>query len=168
MTRRLLLLVLLLVVAVAGCQSQTPTQRAWPAYSNEVKKILGEYDEAMHKVSEIDVALTAPPSAGGTSLTADSAVKQIEADVIPKLDKIATHAAAIQTPNSSRLTAMHRPLAEALAAKADAYKTMTKAFKDRDTALFDKGVAKLAQAGDQLAGFRKEFSTAVLEGGPRE
>lgn len=164
-TRRLLLAALLL----AGCQTQTPTQRVWPSYATEVKKILAEYDLAMHEVSQIDLELgTIPGSAPPVPLKPDDAVARLEKNVIPKLNDVATHAASVNTPNSSRLTAMHRPLREALAAKADAYKMMCSAFKKKDTSEFDKGQAKLVEAGDLLAGFRRDFMTAIAEGGPRE
>ncbi len=168
MTRRLLFA--LAALAIAACDTSTPTQRAWPLYSAEVKKILAAYDDAMLEVANVDVALQIIPGSepGSTPMKPEEAISKLEKEVIPRLDKAATHAASISIPNSSRLTAMHRPLSESLAAKADAYKMMCTAFKKKDTAEFDKGVAKLTEASNLLSGFRREYGTAVIEGGPRE
>lgn len=153
------------------CAPPNPTQRTWPAYSAAVQKILDDHDLAMNAVAQIDISLTPQPGSNGAliaTMKPDGAVVELEKTVIPQLRVVATSAASIQTPNSSRLTALHRPLAEALTGKADAYKIMCDAFKKRDSTEFDKGLAKLTQASNQLRAFRKEFGDAQMDGGPSE
>lgn len=175
MRRRLIPMFLLIGLLTQGflCGG-SPTQTAWPQYIEAIDGILNDYDGAMSEVANIDIALspTAAPGPDGKkgepAIKADEAVTQLEKTVIPRLDELADRASKIKIPGSPTLTRMHAPLAEGMAAKAEAYKLVTKAYRSRDTDMFDKGIVKLTEASEKLAGFLKEYREAKTAGGPRE
>ncbi len=175
MRRRLIPVFLLLAFLTQGflCSSN-PTRTAWPQYVQAIDGLLGDYDGAMAEVANIDIALspTQAPGPDGKkgepAIKADEAVTQLEKNVIPKLDAIADRAAKLKVPGSVTITRMHAPLAEAMASRAEAYKLITKAYRTRDTDMFDKGIVKLTEASEKLGGFLKEYRDAKMGGGPRE
>lgn len=175
MRRRLIPMFLLIGLLTQGflCGGN-PTQTAWPQYTQAIDVLLNDYDAAMSEVANIDIALspTAAPGPDGKkgepAIKADEAVTQLEKTVVPKLEELADKSSRIKVPGSPTITRMHAPLADGFTSKAEAYKLVTKAYRTRDTEMFDQGIVKLTEASEKLAGFLKEYRDAKTNGGPRE
>lgn len=152
------------VIALLACGGAGGTiNPAWAAYRDAALKILGEYDLAMNDVATLDTALV-DLNGGTPKITTDTAVSQIEAVVIPKLARVATSAAALQTPDYPVLTEAHKPLVTGLAGKVTGYKQMIEAYKKRDSAAFDAALKILLASDGQVKRYRADFQRWTEQG----
>jgi len=152
------------VVAILACGGAGGTVNpAWAAYREAAVKILGEYDLAMNDVATIDAALV-DLNGGAPKITTDTAVSQIEAVVIPKLARVASSAAALQTPDYPTLTEAHKPLVAGLTGKVAGYKAMMEAYKKRDSAAFDSALKTLLTSDAQVKRYRANFQQWTEQG----
>ncbi len=160
---------LLVAVSLLGCGKKDPNLIAWPVYSDRVKLILAEYDQAMNEVGDIDIKLTPVQQADGkvgAQINPQQAIERIEKEVIPRLQRAKAMADGLKTPNAKLITQIHATLATSLALKLDGYVTMVAAFRGRDPQKYDQGIQKLTSGADQLGSYRKIFSDSLAAGGP--